>query len=474
LYTEGDTLARRKTADAAPTSGWDRLRLGAFLAMLFLVFLGGGASRADVLSLIYLRPAAVLSIVALLLIPGPFDLARVRVPLLLLAGLALWMVTQLVPLPPGIWTQLPGHSRFAEAAAAAGLPQPWRPISISPDLTLNSLVSLSVPAAVLVAMAKLRPSEADRSVLLFLVIACVASAVLGIAQISGGTNSGLYLYRVTNDGLPVGFFANRNHQAALLACAFPMLAAWAASPADGARGNVARRWLAGVVGALLIPLIVVTGSRTGVLLAGLGLAAAFLIFWTTRPSHARAPSRVAIALMFAPWVIGLGLLLLSLVLSRATAVQRFFELSLSDERRVQDLDLFIAIARDFLPFGSGFGTFDPLFRIYEPYQELRFQYLNHAHNDFMELLITAGVPGILILLGFLYWWLKRSLALRSVAIGRSGGTLRLVASAVILILLVASLFDYPLRTPIMMALFAIAAVWIGPDAAETKASHKPA
>ena len=41
-----------------------RARLGLFLAFMLLCFLGGGGSRADIVSLLYLRPAATY---------GPFD-----------------------------------------------------------------------------------------------------------------------------------------------------------------------------------------------------------------------------------------------------------------------------------------------------------------------------------------------------------------------------------------------------------------
>lgn len=450
--------------------GWARVRLAIFLGFLALCFLGGGASRPDVWSLLYLRPAAVFCAAFLLLVPGPLNWARVRGPLIFLAALVLIMIVQLIPLPPGLWTSLPGHDRFAEAAAAAGLPQPWRPISISPDLTLNSMVSLVVPATALLGMASLGSQGSERLLLLFLLCAIVASSVLGIAQVTGGGGSSLYFYRVTNDGLPVGFFANRNHQAALLACGFPALAAWACVRTENPAAYRARLWVAGLVGAMLIPLIVVTGSRSGVILGGIGLAAASFTFWATRSSRMSNARAALWALL--PWLIGFGLLLLSLLVSTAPALQRVLQGSIGEDQRVQDFDLFVVMARDFLPFGSGFGTFDPLFRIYEPYDHLRFTYLNHAHNDLMELIITAGLFGAGLLAAFLIWWLRKSLPLLRATSRGGGAALRILGSAIVLILMVASLLDYPLRTPIMMALLAIAATWLGTGRMSRQAAQR--
>lgn len=433
------------------------VRLSVFLGLLALCFLGGGASRLDALSLLYLRPAAIFAAACLLLMPGPLNWARVRGPLLLLGALALVMLIQLIPLPPGIWTALPGHERFAEAATAAGLPQPWRPISISPDLTLNSLVSLAVPAAVLIGMASLDSHRAERLLLIFLVAAIVISGVLGIAQVTRGAGSGLYLYRITNEGMAVGFFSNRNHQAALLACAFPVLAAWACSRSDNPGADLARRWLAGLAGALIVPLIVVTGSRSGVPLGAIGLVAASLIFWLARPANGGGKGAL---LALAPWLVGFVLLFVSMFLTRAGAIQRFFEQSIGEDLRVSNFSTFVDMAKDFFPFGTGFGTFDPAYRIYEPMNQLSLEYLNHAHNDAMELLITAGLFGAGLLLAFLIWFFRKGwLAFRERR--SSGASLRILGMAVVTILLAASVIDYPLRTPIMMAMFAIGATWFG-------------
>ena len=94
-----------QASTAAAGGAWsrttvERLRFTLVCALLFVCVIGGGASRWDVASLLYLRPAAVLCLAGLALAPGPWDFRAVRVPLLLLAIFAVIMLLQLMPLPP--------------------------------------------------------------------------------------------------------------------------------------------------------------------------------------------------------------------------------------------------------------------------------------------------------------------------------------------------------------------------------------
>jgi len=442
---------------------WERVRLAILCSLLLACVLGGGASRADTLSLLFLRPWAIVCAVALLLLPQWPGLGKARTPLMFVVALAALMAVQLVPLPPAIWASLPGHAQFYEAASAAGLDQPWRPISVSPDWTLNSLVSLVVPAAALLGLAG-TPSAGSRAILLgALLLAVLASAVLGIFQFVAGENSPLYLYRITNRLAPVGFLANRNHQATLLACAFPLVAAWTAlgararaGPKHGASQVRSLLLLAG--GALLISVVVLTGSRAGVVLSALGLgAAAFIIRRTGDAKLVHSVPNRWLRLM--PVALGGLLVALFYGMSRAPSLQRLFAGSVGEDERLQSLPLLLDITLRYMPFGSGFGTFDPVYRIHEPYDRLDQQYLNHAHNDLVELALTAGVPGLVLAGAFLVWFARRCWILNRESRPTPALAPSLAGAAVLGILLLASLADYPLRTPLMMMVGAIAAVW---------------
>jgi O-antigen ligase len=442
------------------TEGFDgeRGRFYVLVGFLVLCALGGGGSRADVLSLVFLWPACVLCATIMLALPGAWDFRGVRVPLALLAGYALVIAAQLIPLPPDMWTALPGHARFAQAAEAAGMAQPWRPISLTPDLTINALMALLPAATVLIGLAGTAPSR--RRTLLFVVIAIAcASMLLGVVQLSGSPHGPAYLYRITHNGVAVGLFANRNHQAAFLACCLPLLRLWTLMPQPHRELRRLRLWSALGIGALMTAMILITGSRAGIVLGGLGIAIAYFIAPLPRDPEAAWWKR---AVHHLAWILPVILAFVVLFFGRALSVERLSLLQdPSAEQRIANAPLTLRMATDFFPFGSGFGSFDPVFRVYEPDSALAMTYFNHAHNDLVELILSGGAPAAILLLLLLAWVLKstfqsfRPYHWRSTAslAARGGG-------AIVLLLMLGSLVDYPLRTPFLSAIFALACGWL--------------
>jgi O-antigen ligase len=434
------------------------LNFGILVALIACCFLFGGASRTDVKSLILLQPLAVVGAAIFLLDYGSIRWRAVKAPLLLLGGLAGIMVAQLIPLPPALWTHLPGHGQFAATASVAGIAQPWRPISLAPDFTLSSLVGLVVPAAVLIGYASL-PVERTRDLVPVMIAGGGISALLGLAQLSGGANSPLYPYEVTSRGLPVGLFANRNHQALLLAMIWPMLAVWSSFRMEG-EARTFLRWLAAAIAIFLLPMTLATGSRAGLLLGAVGLAAAYWLLRTPRPLG--RPHKSWQKWLGAAGLAG-GVLVFgaAVFLSRDEAVQRAAGLNLGDELRFEYMPSLLAIARDFFPVGAGFGSFDPLFRSYEPAHSLSPSYLNHAHNDLLEIVMDGGLAAVVLLLAFIAWLAQRArLALRK-SDGRTSLALGRLALAQMIMFFISSLVDYPLRTPLLAAICAIACGWLG-------------
>jgi hypothetical protein len=439
-----------------------QVRFFIFLAFIVLCFLGGGGSRGDIMSLLYLRPAAVICMAAMLLVPGPVEWRSVRVPLMLLGALALLMIVQLIPLPPEIWTGLPGRGPFVEVAQVAGIEQPWRPLSITPDLTLNSLAALLIPLAALVGYAAIGPAQ-RQWLLPTLVAGALVSALFAIGQLAGGPGSRFYLYDITNLGSGVGLFANRNHQGMFLATIFPLLAAWALLPRRDGDAGGHRLLIAALVGAFLVSMILATGSRAGLILGGVGILFSYLQFANHRPRRIRTVrGRWGRLLLFAPLILGAALLLLAILFARADALDRLLaEDPLADAARTQNIPLYLQMIRDMFPFGSGFGSFAPIFQVYEPFEVLDISYLNQAHNDLVEIAITGGLPALLILGGFILWWSWRSISVwRNQARFSTGIIFSRLGSMLILLLLLGSLADYPLRTPILSMVFAIACAWL--------------
>jgi O-antigen ligase len=112
------------------------------------------------------------------------------------------------------------------------------------------------------------------------------------------------------------------------------------------------------------------------------------------------------------------------------------------------------------PFGSGAGTFERAFQAAEPAEYINPSYWNHAHNDWWQIVIETGVPGVLASLVFLAWWLWKAIFLAKSRKVSSETTLLRLAIVVGGILLLHSAGDYPLRTPALAAIFGIMCGWM--------------
>jgi O-antigen ligase len=433
------------------------------LVLLGIVALGGGSARTDVSSLVYLRPLSVL--LAALAIAG-FPAAKFATYkswiVLLFATLALLLI-HMVPLPPALWQSLPGRGLLAEIDRAAGLGDIWRPLSFDPIMTRNAMWSMAVPFAALFLAMRLDDRGIDRSLIAVLAVGLV-SGLLGVMQFASGSNSPIYLYNITNNGFAVGFFANRNHQGVFLASLFPLLAAYAVlGRKDGKDRNVRVAGTAGVA-AMFIPMILATSSRAGLTAAVIGIAGAIAIAWPQlrKPTTARTGARRSKLWLYA--LAGGIFVALSLALVGLTQGNSFTRLVEGDgedpELRWQFWKTSVDAAEVFFPLGAGLGSFVKVFQIFEPDQLLDFSYVNHAHNDYVELLLDGGIPALLLALaalvlvgrdGWRVWWAKtnhpRVLLARAAFVG-------------LLIFAIASAVDYPLRTPLLAAIACIFVVWL--------------
>lgn len=435
--------------------------LGLTAFFLVAVFFLGGGARGDIQSLVILRPLAVVFIgLALWRMTGE-QLISVRIPLLLAAMVLLLMILQLIPLPPAIWSDLSGRGLYAQGALLAGIEQPWRPLSLVPYRTWNSLFACLVPIAAILLAARL--SREQRFALLPILIGLgLLSGVLGLAQIVGPRNGPLYFYEITNTGSAVGLFSNRNHQAALLACLFPMLSVYASIDHHSSERSRLKTALCGAAALFILPLLLVTGSRAGLVLGLIGLLAAALLY--RRPWPHRSKARSLARFDFRYLIGGFAVIVLggtTALLSRARAVERLLMKDDTEELRIQLLEPIWEMIRTYFPFGIGFGTFPDVYKVHEPFDLLSTAYINHAHNDLLEFVLEGGLPAVAILFMGVMAWVIGVARLRA----PQGGVSRTIlfgrlGAAIIMILGIASIVDYPLRVPSLSVLFVIAMIWM--------------
>jgi O-antigen ligase len=432
------------------TRPWPDLPQVLIITLIILLWIAGGASKADAIGQVVVRAGCWSILVTAIFTGSSPSLGRTWPPVVILSLAIALPVIQLIPLPPNLWQSLPGR----QILLVPGEVPSWRPWTMTPGATRNALASLVVPAAMLLLLTQ-ASDRAYRSLPTVLLIMVCLAVVLGLLQFSGVRFDNPLL----NDtpGEVSSIFANRNHFALLVAVGCVLAPAWAFLDRD------ALRWrgpLASGLVVLFVLTILATGSRSGMLLGGVALALALALVARRLKNRLRkAPAWLLPVLIFTLVLVIGGFIALSFAADRASGINRLIALESGEDLRSRALPTVLSMIAAYMPFGSGFGSFDPIFRIHEPLSLLKFTYFNQAHNDYLGIALDGGVAGLALLTGGVLWWLVATVGVwrmpvnDSVFLGRLG-------SAVILLILVASFTDYPARTPTVMALLIIAATWL--------------
>jgi O-antigen ligase len=393
--------------------------------------------------------------------------ARARLPATLWWGLALLVAVpalQLVPLPASWWAALPGHQAYVRALDLAGpaASGEWRALTVHAGATEYAWLALIPAIAVFFMVQGLDRVQVRRLAAIFLAVAA-CEAVLGIVQVGAPRGSLVTLGNPYGGGSASGTYVNRNHFAALMAMALPLvLAVWALQmvPIVDQHGEVMRehprfadaklavRILFSILVAVLLLALLMTRSRAGI---GSGL---FVFALASLGFVGNAGSREA---RIALGVVAAGALLLAAYVGLTPVLERFApdELSMHYEGRVQLALATVRAALDFLPFGSGLGTFADVFRRYQVDRLTGF--IDHAHNDYAEAFLELGVAGLaaLALLGAAY--LARWRELARGRLSRRLGMLQYAAGLGMLAMIVHGAFDFNFHIPANAVYFAFLA-----------------
>lgn len=409
---------------------------------LFLCLIFGGSPQS-VWGLLGLQIVAILIIAYACVAPAADGASKGRGLFLLLIAFLALTAAQLIPLPPALWTQLPGRFVIEDGYRALDQGLPWLPISLTPDATLYTFAALLPPVAVILAVLRVRAYRESWAAVALLA-GTLAGILLGYVQVStgGSGNAAWYLYDITNVGSAVGFFANRNHMGTLLLMAFPFVVALSFGGRDAADRRATPLAIVGVAGVMAILLgIAVNGSLAAVALAVPVIVASALLFPGLGRFRGLLISTVAVALVGA-----MIFLTGSPVQPKVTG-----ETTSSIEGRWQIWERSWSAVESNFPIGTGFGSFEKVYATVEPSQEVTLTYVNHSHNDYLQLLLTGGVPAAILVLAFFFWWIAKAGAALAPPILNRFTAAAAIASGVPL---AHSVVDYPLRTTAIGATFA--------------------
>ena len=426
-----------------------RLFVGCSVLLVVAVLLGGQGNGNALREMVIQVFALVVLFLSIPVAPAGSDRV-VRAAKAVLAALFALVALHLVPLPYGVWAAVTPVDTATEVLRDLDLEGGWRPYTIDPAEAFDNLLLLLPPAAMFLAVLKLPLVRRAQLAIVLLALAAIAGA-LALLQYGSGTQA-LVFYEASHVGVATGFFSNRNHQADLSVIGWLMAAGLVASPlmptarlSPGMQGVVLL-----VASTLFVLSVLATGSRAGFLLAGF----AALVILVTRIGRSTGKLFGA--------VIGAGAIGAAAVAISASSgstllartLQRF---SNEDEVRLQIWPQVVEHLGNAMPLGVGIGGFVEYYRFSEPLDMVGRKYINSAHNEYLEIALEAGVPGLVLLLAgiaVIAWAGWRSL--RS-GIGGPGDhrMLQAMAAVSILVILAHSGLDYPLRTTGLAVAFAL-------------------
>lgn len=401
-------------------------RFAAVALAMAAALLVGGANGA--INHLVVQLAAIPLFISLLRNPSPPALMGWFV----LAALAV-ATLQLVPLPPEVWVALPGRDQAAQVLDVAGLGAQWRPLALDPGAAAMALASLFAPIVLLFGVRTL-DSDQRRRLLVGVAAFALASAALGVLQRIGG---GLALYDGAHTGFSVGLMINRNHHADLIIAGVLLLPL--ALPA-GASRHLALA-LTVVIAGLAVS-VMATTSRAGMALAVPATLLSLALLWRLRARW----------ILLAALVLALVVALIARMPAYSGLVARFSHVA-DDERMTIAANTLVAI-RHFWPWGTGYGSFVPVYAAFEDLDRMHANRVIAAHNDYLQIVLEGGFAGVITLAGALAILAMLGWRLASRRAGLEGWA----PFAVAIFLLVHSAFDFPLR---MAALSCLMAMCIG-------------
>lgn len=386
--------------------------LGTVLILALLI--GGGTARG-------LYTDSILIILSLIAAAGVFNATAAQQAasrqIYFCAFIALLCVIQIVPLPAGLLSAL--RPDFLDHPD--GLEAGYTFISLGVGRTVESLLLVLAPLAFFLGILRLRPDQIV-GLLPFFFIGLLSNLLVAVLQYSLATDA--VVERFLPFDIQAGLFANTNHFSTLLFVSIPLIIYF---------GLFKGHLVVGALGlAATLLLLLAAGSRAGVLI-GLAITAVSLFILPGR-------TRFTMAAVISIFVV--------LSIFTAGAWSKIDPNNLDPEfGRIEFARTTFDGIKQNWPLGIGFGNFVKGYQIYEKPDMIYREYVNHAHNDYLELIFEGGIAAALLIGLYL-------LLLVRVAFSSETSALQRAVLISIVFILIHSLVDYPLRTMALSITFA--------------------
>ncbi|MER9791292.1 O-antigen ligase family protein [Mesorhizobium sp. M0213] len=393
---------------------WDKYLLG---SVLFICLLIGGGTASGLYTDTLIQVVVIISAAAVFSQSSGQRIPR-SVLWLIIFAVAL-IVLQIVPLPAAIFDGFRPELLLGDDRLI-GTP-PFRFVSVGVGRTLECLFFLLASAAFFLSILRLR-SEQVSALLPFFFMGVICNGLAGSIQYSLSDN--IAIVGLLPFTINAGLFANVNHFSALLFVSIPFVVYY---------GLFRGRLLSGSVGLIaLLLLLLAAGSRAGVLI-GLAITILSVVFLSAR-SRASGLTILLIFIGLTVYTIGAWTKIDSDVIDPAFGRGEFARTTIEG-------------IEDNWATGVGFGNFQKAYQIYERDGMIFRNYVNHAHNEYLEIAFEGGVPAVLLMIGYFVLLFAALARVRRDPFQKA-------AFLSVSFLLIHSLVDYPLRTGALAMTFA--------------------
>ncbi len=404
---------------------------GAALLLLAVQFLFGGV-HVDRLRLIQIGLFS-LAALAMILSPPRLRPATFTLPWLLLLSL---LLIQIVPLPAMLAELLsPGAYQAAlEACSVSGLDCGWTRLSLNPFGTKTALLDILSGLAFLSILARaFRSGTSPLAGVWLLLVMGLFQVAYGAVQTFGAEQKIWWWTQEFKQykGYLTGTYINKNHLAGFIGLAAPMCFGAALAKFKTRDRPIAIVFAFG--GLIMLAGLPLTGSRGGVVSLALATAVVCILMQIKKNSRLSMPIQAAILVLCAcaAWF--------GLKLSSRSALEEFF--------RPELWQAVLPMLKDFPLTGVGLGAFSQGAYPYLPPSMSGATPPIHAHNDWLQLALETGLPGLALFLAGAWLFMRRFLDHWSRSEDPTATGLGLGMIWALTYMAAHSLFDFNLRIP---------------------------
>lgn len=314
-------------------------------------------------------------------------------------------IIYLIPLTTTLWELIPGRDIYIQIAHWIDndeLEHINKTLSVIPYKTEFALFALLPPLAIFLVVVYLPPNSI-RTILYVAIAIAAGEAMLAVIQFGKSDDYFYFGIPRLKEDVAHGTYLNPDHFSTLMAIMLPFIVALFTyelrSKKDLNLDNSRTIGLS-IIYFLIILLFFIaaffSGSRAGIPLTFLSGIFAYSMF--TRNTQNKTKFIIV-------GVVGIAFIGILASTDISSVINRFITENPFLDGRWKIFSNTFAGILEFFPFGSGPGTFPDVYRIFQPVDQSGF--INHAHNDYLELVFDTGLLGIIIIIAFFVLFIKQ-------------------------------------------------------------------